>query len=989
MKFLESKLHHFMLPKLYLLLITLLGGYWANAQEIDMHQKSNGVYTVEAEDFHKQTKTEIRKWYIISSDFNTGLKRKGAELYITGASGEKYIEILPDTRANHKEKLIHGTNFSDEPGKLSIVHYKVNIENPGRYYVWVRAFSTNTEDNGVHVGLDGKWPESGKRIQLCEGKNTWKWSNSQRTLERHCGIPGFIYLDIEEAGEHEIQFSMREDGFEMDKWLMTTDKSFHPEKEVKKKGNIGHLLFEIAKEAAPSAQVYLAQEFKNLKNEFYKDRNWLGIKPEKYSEAEAYQLFQGASGLYDAVLFTVGENDGRSQYNVAVNGKQNKVFRTPLSSIPFEEGLEYSKVYKNLQLKQGDTLSVSAIPKSRDGKEYSRGRWSGLILVKEGTGEQLKSDIQQEIADRTNVQISKALKKWHKVTLTFDGPETSEDADFNPFMNYRFNVEFSHEISGKKYMVPGYFAADGDAGMTSAVSGNKWRVHFSPDEIGEWQYIVDFRKGTWSAISDKPKTGLSGGFMDGAKGSFTVTETDKKGRDFRAKGRLQYVGERYLKFAEAGEYFLKQGPDSPENFLSYTDFDGTYHSDGHKDNMVKTWEPHLKDWTKKSPTWKNGKGKAIIGALNYLASKGLNSVSFLTNNIVGDDQNVFPYVDYDTYDRIDVSKMEQWEILFQHAQENGLFLHFKLFEEENQGLLDHGGVGALTKLYFRELIARFGHHLALNWNLGEENGEWLSKHTTPPQETQQRLAMAHYFKTHDPYRHHLVIHNGILYDDFLGPESGLTGPSVQTHKADFNQVHQETLHLLKASKDAGFQWAVAVDEPGDAQYSLVPDSIDPDHDLARRNALWGTLMAGGWGNEWYFGYKNNHSDLSCQDYRSRDLFWNQTVNAIRFFKENNIPFWAMENRNDLVGNSENANTTYCLAKENEVYIVYLNSGETASLDLSKADGDFNIQWFSPKAGASLQKSKVKKINGGSIVPIGKSPDKKQQDWVILIQKNIK
>ncbi len=38
--------------------------------------------------------------------------------------------------------------------------------------------------------------------------------------------PYKIYLDIEQPGLHTIEFSMREDGFEFDKWLMTTDRNF-------------------------------------------------------------------------------------------------------------------------------------------------------------------------------------------------------------------------------------------------------------------------------------------------------------------------------------------------------------------------------------------------------------------------------------------------------------------------------------------------------------------------------------------------------------------------------------------------------------------------------------------------------------------------------------------------------------------------------------------------------------------------------------------
>ncbi|OEK08909.1 hypothetical protein A8C32_00560 [Flavivirga aquatica] len=960
-------------------------GWYLNAQTPSQknHVEENGFLKVEAEDFYKQTKTDIRKWYIISKSFKSTLKNNNPELHTETASGKKYIEILPDTRVNHKDKLISGTNFSNQSGKIAIVHYKVKINTPGRYYIWAKAYSTGSEDNGVHVGLNGTWPNSGQKMQWCEGKNAWTWTSKQRTLEVHCGVPGLIYLDINKAGEHDIQFSMREDGFEMDEWLMTTDKHFNPETLNPPKNKLS--LIDKIKKKHPNAIAIKAENFKSINNTFFIDRTWLAINPDKNQEAEAFTKFTGNSGIYDIVVHGVGENHGRTRFTLKVNNNIKGTFRPELSTEPLEEGPDYSKAFTNITLKSNDVITIKGKLGSRDRIKYTHGLWSGISIVPQGEGQKLLESLKSG-NENTPVIIKGELKKWHKVSLTFNGPLTSETNPYNPFMNYRFNVKFSHPASGKTYIIPGYFAANGYAGQSSATSGNKWRVHIAPDEIGTWTYAVDFRKGNWVAVSNKEKSGVSAGYMDGATGTFTIENTDKKGRDFRSKGRLQYVGKRYLKFAETGEYFLKQGPDSPENFLSYTDFDGTFHNDGHKDNLIKTWEAHEKDWKKGDLTWKNGKGKAIVGALNYLASKGLNSVSFLTNNIVGDDQNVFPYIDYNTYNRIDVSKMDQWEALFKHAQKLGLFLHFKTLEVENQGLLDNGGVGANTKLYYRELIARFGHHLALNWNLGEENGEWIKNHATPPQTSEQRLAMTHYFKNHDPYHHHLVIHNGVQYDDLLGKNSGLTGPSIQTHKTDFNQVHGEVLHWLKASKKANLQWAVAVDEPGDAQHALLPDNENPNHDMARRNALWGTFMAGGWGNEWYFGYKHPNSDITCQDYRSRDLFWNQAVHAIKFFKNNNIPFWDMENRNDLVGNPENKNTVYCLAKQNDNYVVYLNGISTSILDLSNASGDFEILWYNPKKGGELQKSKIQKIKGGRIVNLGNSPDKTQQDWAILIRK---
>ncbi len=578
------------------------------------------------------------------------------------------------------------------------------------------------------------------------------------------------------------------------------------------------------------------------------------------------------------------------------------------------------------------------------------------------------------------VEFSGEMRKWHKVTLTFDGPEVSERDDFNPFMNYRLNVTFTHKQSGKSYLVPGYFAADGDAGNTSATSGSKWRVHFAPDQEGDWDYSVNFRKGQYVAVSDRVDTYESGKYMDGASGSFHIDATNKSLPDNRAKGRLNYVGKSYLQFAETGEYFLKAGVDAPENMLSYADFDGTFHNDGHNDYLVKSWSAHLKHWNEGDPTWKDGKGKAIIGAVNYLASKGLNSFSFITMNINGDDKNVFPYVDYNTLDRMDCSKLDQWEVLFEHGDSLGMFLHFKLLEFENQGLLDNSGVGARTKLYFREMIARFGHHLAMNWNMCEETGDWDRYLPCAPQDDWNRLALAGYFEKHDPYKHHRVIHNGEEFAALAGPNSPYTGISLQTWNEKFIYVHDMVKKWLKVSKDAGKQWAVACDEPGDHRFALVPDDIDPTHNYPRQNALWGAMMAGAWGTEWYFGYEHAHSDLTCEDYSSRDLYWDQCKHALDFFRNNDIPYWEMENHDELVLKEKD----YCLAKEGEIYIFYFKDG-SAKVNLSQIKGRVTPMWYNPRKGGELQRGSKRSVKAGAEVDLGKAPCEESQDWVVVVR----
>lgn len=448
-------------------------------------------------------------------------------------------------------------------------------------------------------------------------------------------------------------------------------------------------------------------------------------------------------------------------------------------------------------------------------------------------------------------QFSGDMKKWHKITLTFDGPESAETAAPNPFADYRLNVTF---IQGNKtFMVPGFFAADGNAAYTSATEGNKWRVHFCPEASGEWTYQVSFKKGRDIAMSDEE--GVSAKFMDGEKGSFMVEESDKTGRDLRAQGRLKYVGEHYLQFSETGKYFVKCGVDAPENILAYYEMDAT----PNVGDRLKKWEDHAQDYSDDAAPYLWGaekqKGKNILGAINYLYEEGMNVISFLTFNIDGDDRNVFPHllnVSLEEYqksanvkknpkewekhvihDRYDVSKMDQWEQVFAYGDMKGMFLHFKTQENENDQKMDGGDLGRERKLYFRELIARYSHHLGLNWNLGEENTNTL----------QQVKDFASYFAENDPYKNISVVHtypnkdHEKYYRPLVDEKTDVLGFSIQTNKPDFRRVHDVTHTWVKASAASGRKLVIAVDEPGDARHSLLPDADYVDHDTASECTL--------------------------------------------------------------------------------------------------------------------------------------------------------
>jgi hypothetical protein len=495
-----------------------------------------------------------------------------------------------------------------------------------------------------------------------------------------------------------------------------------------------------------------------------------------------------------------------------------------------------------------------------------------------------------------------------------------------------------------------------------------------------------------------------------------VARSEKRGRDFRAQGRLQYVGKHHLQFAGSKEYFLKAGPDAPETLLAYVDFDGTA---AHKPDKapLKTWEPHVRDWKAGDPTWRDGKGKGLIGALNYLAGKGVNVFSFLTYNAAGDGDNVWPFIERDAKLHYDCSELDQWGVVFDHATALGLYLHFKLQENELDDerlgaarkpgrvpeALDGGKLGLERKLYCRELIARFGHALALNWNIGEEN----------TQSSEEIRDMVKFLHDADPYKHPIVLHTfppqqDEVYRPLLGDKSLLTGVSLQN---PWNKVHQRTLQWRRESAAAGRPWVVANDEQNPAGLGVPPDPGYKGHDGVavekqpqgskaegnvaskpytlhdiRKLTLWGNLMAGGAGVEYYFGYALPENDLVAEDFRSRDRSWDYCRIALEFFRAEKIPFWEMTTANALIGNTTDDNSKFCFAKPGELYLVYLPSGGSTDLDMSGAKGTFRVKWFNPRTGGKLVTGSVKSVKGGAKVALGNPPADAGEDWLVVVRR---
>lgn len=572
-------------------------------------------------------------------------------------------------------------------------------------------------------------------------------------------------------------------------------------------------------------------------------------------------------------------------------------------------------------------------------------------------------------------KISGDFMQWHKVELTFTGPETSERAEQNPFRDYRLDVSFKGP-SGQIYKVPGFYAADGLAGETSSSVGNKWRTLFAPDEAGEWTYAASFVKGDNIAV--ELSGGESAGFFDGDKGTFTVVPSDKNpnGKDFRGKGKLEYVGEHFLQFKGNKEYFLKGGANSPEVLLQYEDFDGT--------PSDRKYAKHIQDWQEGDPTWQSGKGKGLIGAVNYLSSLNNNVFYFLTMNSTGDGKQAWPWIHQDSLWRYDCSKLDQWNIVFEHMNKKGIMMHFVLSETENESFFEARHQDTTTvfagsrKLYYRELIARFGHHPAVTWNIGEENGwkDYSGNHTVKKANTtEKRKLYSDRLRALTYYNDHIVVHNGPsedyhIYDkpgDNIMGHKSFTGPSMQ---GDFLslKVHRDVLKYRNLSNANGHKWVITMDEPYIKKHEYA------DLDIWRKDNVWATFMAGGAGIEFYIG---GGLDLRIQDMREYEDHFKTMSTTINFFKKN-VPFWELEPDDRFVDNA------WTLKKEGSFYLLYFKDGGTADVNLPA--GDYTIKWFDPRNDV-IQSGEIKMLKGGTPQSLGNPPSNIEADWACVIEKS--
>jgi hypothetical protein len=352
-------------------------------------------------------------------------------------------------------------------------------------------------------------------------------------------------------------------------------------------------------------------------------------------------------------------------------------------------------------------------------------------------------------------------------------------------------------------------------------------------------------------------------------------------------------------------------------------------------------------------------------------------------NIGGDGKDTSPYVRVASWfgstsndnKHFDISKLRQWGSALAHAQKKGIHLQFVLneAEEENKTELDGATLGVERKLFYREMVARYGYHLALQWNVSEEyNYQYpLSPDTVK--------AFAGYIQQVDPYDHPITVHQaGDLsqgWTPFLG-DSRFSTTSFQ---------------CCRKSADSPFSanvegWRAKTTSSG----RPLPISLDEFCGLCTTNAgewrkkiLWPIYLSGGH-LEWFAPGQ----DRTLEDFRpAYEELLTYTLYA-RSFMEENLPFWEMAPQDALLSGESGESTAYgggqVFAKAGQIYAVYLpNASWTGSLDLSGVSGEFQKRWYNPRTGSF--EGTPQTVSGGGKRSLGTPPSSASADWVVLIQ----
>jgi hypothetical protein len=160
---------------------------------------SDGIVSMEAEHYYANIIQGSHSWTLITSP--------------TGCSGGYAMQANPDNITVVDTDYVTGSPRLD---------FSVNFVKTGAHYIWIRGHKTGGADDSLHAGLDNQALSSCDRISNFSGSG-WAWTST--TLDNDKSRATF---NVKSPGVHTVNIWMREDGFSIDKIVLTTNPNYTP-----------------------------------------------------------------------------------------------------------------------------------------------------------------------------------------------------------------------------------------------------------------------------------------------------------------------------------------------------------------------------------------------------------------------------------------------------------------------------------------------------------------------------------------------------------------------------------------------------------------------------------------------------------------------------------------------------------------------------------------------------------------------------------------
>ncbi len=315
---------------------------------------------------------------------------------------------------------------------------------------------------------------------------------------------------------------------------------------------------------------------------------------------------------------------------------------------------------------------------------------------------------------------------------------------------------------------------------------------------------------------------------------------------------------------------------------------------------------------------------------------------------------------------------------------------------------------AREQLWLRYVIARYAaFDNVFLWTLSNEYETHPdgSYRLDQPADPDWARATARFVKQHDPYGHLVTVHPVVSagtrgrspndpFDppwrigEFFGKDDAMDVLSQQTGQFGQGVTWDEQLQcwigdapdlVVSLRADRRYRKPVLNTENGYEYLRGQPTEKKQVHHTDKvRHSSWRIVCAGGYFAAGFNGTIGHNDIWNRIDAPNRYAFIvkdegaaGQLAMLYDFFAA--LPFWRMQPFEQVTGDAVS------LAEPGEVYVVYLPNGGKVCVDLSAAPGPLSARWFDPRHGRSIATPEV--TGGGQVQFIAPDPN----DWVLHVE----